>query len=52
MNSSLTRDQTWAPALGARSLSHWTTREVAVLEFLTEVIPSTTVGERVSVLVS
>ena len=26
-SSSLTRDGTWAPVLGARSLSHWTTRE-------------------------
>ena len=26
--SSLTRDQSWAPALGAQSLSHWTSREV------------------------
>ena len=26
--SSLTRDQTLAPALGAHSLSHWTTRGV------------------------
>ena len=25
-SSSLTRDQTWAPALGAKSFSHWTTR--------------------------
>ena len=23
-----TRDQTWVPALGAQSRSHWTTREV------------------------
>ena len=29
-SSSLTRDQTMAPALGAESLSHWTTREVLV----------------------
>ena len=27
-SSSLTRNQTQAPALGAKSLSHWTTREV------------------------
>ena len=30
-SSSLTRDQTLAPALGARSISHWTTREVLML---------------------
>ena len=28
-SSSLTRDRTWAPALGVQSLSHWTTREVS-----------------------
>ena len=28
-SSSLTRDRTWAPALGAQSLSHWTTEEVS-----------------------
>ena len=27
-SSSLTRDRTWAPALGVWSLSHWATREV------------------------
>ena len=27
-SSSLTRDRTGSPALGTRSLSHWTTREV------------------------
>ena len=27
-SSFLTRDQTWAPALGSQSLSHWTTKEV------------------------
>ena len=26
----LMRDQTWAPALGAQSLNHWTTREVSL----------------------
>ena len=26
-SSSLTRDQTWAPALLVQSLSHWTTRK-------------------------
>ena len=26
--NSLASDRTWAPALGAESLSHWTTREV------------------------
>ena len=31
---SLTRDRTWAPALGARSLSHCTTREVPLLAVL------------------
>ena len=30
INSSLTWDQTWAPALGAQSLSYWTTSEVSV----------------------
>ena len=30
-SSSLTRDQTWAPSLGVRCLSHWTTREVPLL---------------------
>ena len=32
-SSSLTRDWTRAPALGARSLSHWTTREVPMSSF-------------------
>ena len=32
-SSSLTRDQTWFPALGAQSLSHWTTREVPLTLF-------------------
>ena len=32
-SSSLIRDQTWAPALGAQSLSHWTTREIPSLWF-------------------
>ena len=27
-SSSLIRDRNWAPALGAQSLGHWTTREV------------------------
>ena len=27
-SNSLTRDWTWVPALGARSLSHWTTRDL------------------------
>ena len=27
-SSSLTRDQTWAPALGVQSISHWIPREV------------------------
>ena len=36
-SSSLTRDQTWPPALGVWNLTHWTTREV--LEwFLNEII--------------
>ena len=30
-SSSPTRDQTWAPALGAQSLSHWTTREIIII---------------------
>ena len=29
--SSLTRGRTWLPALGAPSLTHWTTREVPML---------------------
>ena len=29
--NSLTRDWTWAPSLGAPSLSHWTTKEVPAL---------------------
>ena len=33
-SSSLTRDGTWALALGVRSLSHWTTREVLKVVFL------------------
>ena len=33
-SSSLTRDQTLALALGAQSLSHWTTREVCNLLLL------------------
>ena len=33
-SSSLTRDRTGSPALGTRSLSHWTTRESLDLEFL------------------
>ena len=33
-SSSLTRDQTQAPALGVWSLTHWTTREVPELHFL------------------
>ena len=33
-SSSLTRDGTWAPELGARSLNHWTTREVQPLLLL------------------
>ena len=32
-SSSLTRDQTWAPALGAQSVSPWTTREVPQTAF-------------------
>ena len=32
-SSSLTRDQTRPPALGAWSLSHWTTREVPLRSF-------------------
>ena len=32
-SSSLTRDWTLAPVLGARSLSHWTTREVLMYSF-------------------
>ena len=31
--SSLTRDRTRAPALGAQNLSHWTTREVSPLPY-------------------
>ena len=31
---SLTRDGNWAFALGVRSLSHWTTREVLKVVFL------------------
>ena len=30
-SSSPTRDQTWASALGAQSLSHWTTREIIII---------------------
>ena len=33
-SSSLTRNGTWPPALGAWNLSHWTTREVPVLVML------------------
>ena len=33
-SSSLTKDQIWAPALGAQSLSHWTTTEVPWPAFL------------------
>lgn len=29
-SSSLTRDQTWAPCVGSRVLSHWTARQVPV----------------------
>ena len=29
--SSPTRDQTWAPALEAQSLNHWTIREAPVI---------------------
>ena len=36
-SSSLTRDRTWAPALGAWSLSHWTTRQVPVSAFFAPV---------------
>ena len=32
-SSSLTRDRTWAPALGAQSLNHWASREVPDLNF-------------------
>ena len=32
-SSSLTRDQTWAPTLGARSLIHWTPGKSMVLLF-------------------
>ena len=32
-SSSLTRDQPRPPALGTRSLSHWTTKEVPRLAF-------------------
>ena len=35
-SSSLTRDQSWAPALGARSHGHWTTREVPKDQILKE----------------
>ena len=28
-SSSLTRDRTWDPCIGARSLSHWSTRKVS-----------------------
>ena len=31
-SSSLTRDRTWDPALGAQGLSHWTTRKVSFTE--------------------
>ena len=34
-SSSLTRDQTQVPALGAQSLSHWTTREFPIVIFKT-----------------
>ena len=34
-SSSLTREQTWAPALGAWNLSHRTTREVHVYYYFT-----------------
>ena len=33
-STSLTREQTWAPALGAWNLSHWTTREVPAYLFI------------------
>ena len=31
-SSSPTRDRTWFPALGVRSLTHWTTREVSKID--------------------
>ena len=37
---SLTRDQTWAPALGVRRLSHWTTSEVPSQVLLVEMVPA------------
>ena len=33
-SSSLTRDRTQAPCIGAQSLNHWTTREVPLCSFL------------------
>ena len=38
--SSLTKDQTQAPALGAQSLSHWTTRELPIICFYTNTFAS------------
>ena len=32
-STSLTRDETWAPALGAQSLNCWTTRKVPAVYF-------------------
>ena len=33
VSSSLTRDRTWSPCMGAWTLSHWTTREVPQISF-------------------